>query len=366
MNVPFIDLKAQFATIRTEVQEAIHGILETQQFILGPEVAALEQEISLFTHTQHAIGCASGTDALLLCLTALGVGPGDEVITSAYSFFATAGSIAWLGAKPVFLDIDPDTYLMRVEQTESRITTKTKAIVGVHLFGQCCRIEELSRFDIPVIEDAAQAIGAFRDGLPAGSLGKASCFSFFPTKNLGAYGDGGMITTNDDRIAERIRELHAHGEKSPRYHHQTLGINSRLDALQAAVLRVKLRRLNSWNLQRARHARHYIEKLNGLPLILPKIENGNSSNFHQFLIQTDHRDSLQEFLKERQIQTAVYYPVPLPHQPCFTAYGYQQGQFPDAERCSQNSLALPVYPELSAEQLDHVTNSIHDFFALCS
>ena len=333
------------------------GYLENQQFILAGEVKSLEKEIADFCETSHAVGCASGTDALLLSLIAAGVGPDDEVITTSYSFFATAGMIAWLRAKPVFVDIDPATFNLRTDQVARKITSRTKAIIAVHLFGQCARMEELTSLGLPVIEDACQSIGAKRHSRKAGSIGFTGCFSFFPTKNLGGYGDGGLITTNDPQIAEKLLKLRGHGQ-STRYHHLSIGTNSRLDEIQAAVLRVKLRHLATWNQKRAEHAKFYEEKLRDLPIILPQLDSGNDSIHHQYVIRAQDRDRLKDHLSEKGIGTAVYYPVPLPHQPCFEYLKSAKEDFPAAQRCSAESLALPIYPELTTAQQQHVTDSI--------
>ncbi len=362
MLVPLIALQTQYRTIREEIRTAIDAVLERQKFILDTEVASLEREIAELCGARFAVGCASGTDALLLSLLALNAGEGDEVITASYSFFSTAGMISWIGAKPVFVDIDPRTFLLQPGQVRQKVTSKTKAVIAVHLFGQCSRMEELDGLGVPVIEDAAQAIGAARKGKPAGSLGITGCFSFFPTKNLGGYGDGGMITTNDETAATRIRLLRAHGQGSTKYLHQMTGTNSRLDELQAAVLRVKLKHLVEWNRKRNENARYYYEHLKDLPLDLPAVEPGNSHIYHQFVIKTVDRDRLQKFLSEKGIGTAVYYPLPLPLQPCFAGLGHKRGDFPDAEQCAETSLALPVYPELTEQQLDFVASQIHNFF----
>ena len=362
MDVPLIDLKAQYRTIQQDIKQAIETVVESQKFILGAEVAALESEIAQLTRNRFAIACASGTDALLLSLLALGIQPEDEVITTSYSFFSTAGMIAWLKARPVFVDVDPRTFNLDVEQVAASRTPRTKAVIAVHLFGQCSRIEALADLGVPVIEDAAQAIGSFRNGKPAGSFGAAGCFSFFPTKNLGGYGDGGMITTNDDEIAMRLRELRAHGEGQQRYAHRRIGTNSRLDELQAAVLRVKLKHLTHWNEKRNRHATFYRQVLNDLPLELPQIDPQSTTNYHQFVIKTERRDSLRSFLADRGIGSAIYYPIPLPFQPCFSYLGYQTGRFPHAEKCAATSLAIPIYPELTQQQLEYVTSTIRNFF----
>jgi dTDP-4-amino-4,6-dideoxygalactose transaminase len=361
MRVPLIDLKAQYSTIQKEIHPAIEGVLASQKFILDSEGEAFESEIAAYTGTRFAIGCASGTDAILLSLRALNIGEGDEVITTSYSFFSTASTIASLKATPVFVDIDPRTFNLNAAQVKSKITSRTKAILAVHLFGQCCTIEDLLALGIPVIEDAAQAIGAKRNGQKAGSFGVLACFSFFPTKNLGGYGDGGMITTNDESLTGKLRMLRSHGQ-SKQYYHTILGTNSRLDEIQSAILRAKLVHLDVWNAKRNTNARVYQERLAGIPLQLPVIESGNVSNYHQFVIKTDQRDALKTALAKQDIGTAIYYPVPIPLQPCFSYLGHRSGDFPEAETCAAQSLALPIFPELTAEQLDTVAGAIRTFF----
>jgi len=362
MNVPLIDLTAQYRTIRPEILDALNHVLEQQQFILGPEVASLENEIAKYCGTNFAIACASGTDAILLALLTLGIGPGDEVITTSFSFFSTAGMISWVGAKPVFVDVDPATFNLRPDQVEKKITPNTKAIIAVHLFGQCCRMEELQRYGIPVIEDAAQSIGAKRNDIKAGSLGILGCFSFFPTKNLGAYGDGGLITTNDQKLADSLRQLRVHGQSSQRYLHHRIGTNSRLDELQAAVLRVKFKYLDEWNAKRAKNAQFYNHMLKGLPLDLPTADPANYHIYHQFVIRTENRDLLKTHLTNQGIGSAIYYPLPLPMQPCFESLNNSSADFPDAERISNTCLALPVYPELTPQQLELVVSAIRSFY----
>ncbi|MCI0417589.1 DegT/DnrJ/EryC1/StrS family aminotransferase [bacterium] len=362
MKVPFINLKEQYATIRNEITQAMERVLDSQKFILDAEVAALEAEMCGFTSAKHAVACASGTDALLLSLVAVGVKAGDEIITSPFSFFATAGMITWLRAKPVFVDIDPETFNFRAKEAAAKVNSRTKAIIAVHLFGQCCRMENLEDVNLPVIEDACQSIGAERYGKQAGTMGTTGCFSFFPTKNLGGYGDGGMITTNDDSIAATLRQLRAHGQSNEPYLHERIGTNSRLDELQAAILRAKFHHLNLWNARRNTNARFYFETLKGVPIQLPGVDEGNQSIFHQFVIRVSDRDRLKSFLEERGIGTAIYYPVPLHLQPCFQYLGYKRGDLPEAEECSTQVLALPIYPELSQEQLEYVTETIRSFF----
>jgi dTDP-4-amino-4,6-dideoxygalactose transaminase len=361
MKVPLIDLKAQYSLIQHEIRDALEEVLSRQKFILDREVVSLENEICALTGSRFAVACASGTDALLLSLLAVGIQPGDEIITTSYSFFATAGMISWIKAKPVFVDIDPQTYEMDTSQVKGKITKKTKGIVAVHLFGQCCRIEDLLDFGIPVIEDAAQAIASSRNGQQAGSMGITGCFSFFPTKNLGAYGDGGMITVQNEEFANKIRSLRSHGQ-SDVYIHSMVGTNSRLDELQAAVLLVKLRHLSKWNEKRRQNAAFYQTHLRDLPLQLPAIATNNISNYHQFVIRCEKRDQLKTFLANQGIGSAIYYPVPLPLQPCFSELGYKAGDFPNAESCAKTSLALPIFPELTEEQLEFTVDRISAFF----
>jgi dTDP-4-amino-4,6-dideoxygalactose transaminase len=358
-GVPLLDLKAQFASIRDEIRQALDRVMDSQQFILGPEVEAFEQEIAAYCGCRHAIGVSSGTDALLVVLMALGVSAGDEVITPAYSFFATAGTIARLGAKPVFVDIDPATFNIDPTLIASKITSKTKAILPVHLFGQMAEMDEICRtaakHKIRVIEDAAQAIGAEQAGKRAGSVGDAGCFSFFPTKNLGAFGDAGMVTTNDSSLAERVRMLRVHGYRS-RYVNELLGGNFRLDAMQAAVLRVKLRYLDQWTEARQRNAAEY-RRLLPKSVVLP-LEQPGRHIYNQFVIRCTRRDFLMESLKREGIGCEVYYPLPSHLQPCFSGLGHKPGDFPVSERASQESLALPIYPELSLEMIQRVSAAI--------
>jgi dTDP-4-amino-4,6-dideoxygalactose transaminase len=357
--VPLLDLKAQYVSIRSEIRQALDRVMESQQFILGPEVESLEQEIAAYCGCRHAVGVSSGTDALLVVLMALGIGAGDEVITPAYSFFATAGAIARLGAKPVFVDIDSATFNIDPAAIASKITSKTRAILPVHLFGQMAEMEEIcaiaAKHKLPVIEDAAQAIGAERDGKRAGSVGDAGCLSFFPTKNLGAFGDAGMVTTNDATLAERVRMLRMHGFRS-RYVNELLGGNFRLDAMQAAVLRVKLRYLDQWTEARRRNAAEY-RKLLPKGVVLP-LEKPGRHVYNQFVIRLPRRDRLMETLKGEGIGCEVYYPLPSHLQPCFAGLGYKSGDFPFSEEASRESLALPIYPELPLEMLQRVSAAI--------
>jgi dTDP-4-amino-4,6-dideoxygalactose transaminase len=367
MNVPLLDLKAQYAPLRDEIRAAMDRVCDSQHFILGPEVQALEEETAKFCGAAFAVGVSSGTDALLAALMAAGVGPGDEVITTAYSFFATAGTVARLGATPVFVDIERDTFNIDVRQVEAKITAKTKALLPVHLYGRCADLDALldlsRRRKLALIEDAAQAIGSTdARGRQAGTAGAMGCFSFFPTKNLGGFGDGGLITTNDPALAESLKVLRVHGMQ-PKYHHKVVGGNFRLDALQAAVLRVKLKHLPSWTAGRRANADRYRALFGKAGLeskvILPSDVPGHINN--QFVIRTERRDQLQAFLTEHKIGSEVYYPVPLHLQECFAGLGLRKGAFPVSEEMAATSLALPIYPELTAAQQGAVVDAVAAF-----
>lgn len=368
MQVPLLDLSEQNAGLRPEIEAALGRILDSNAFILGPEVSALESELAEYCGVRHAIACASGSDALLLALMALGVGAGDEVITTPFSFFATASAITRLGARPVFADIEPDTFNIDASQIPGLISEKTKAIEPVHLFGQCADMEAIGAAagDIPIVEDAAQAIGAEFRGRRAGSIGQIGCFSFYPSKNLGGMGDGGFITTNDDDLAERLRALRVHGSLE-RYYHKWVGLNSRLDGFQAAVLRVKLPRLDGWSDARRANADRYRELFAEFGLmdkiVLPFERDGVRHIYNQFVIRVPgRRDALREYLSENGIGTDIYYPIPLHLQECFEYLGYAKGQLPEAERAAAEVLALPIYPELRAEQQRFVVQAIAEFF----
>lgn len=373
--VPMIDLVQQYETIQDEIRKAVDAVFASQHFVLGDAVASFEQDFEADTDSRHAIGCASGTDALLLALKALDVGPGDEVITTAYSFFATASSIHLVGAKPVFVDIDPATFNFDSQAVEAAITPRTKAIMPVHLFGLCADMQPLWRMavrhNLAVIEDAAQAVGATYEGRQAGVLGTIGCFSFFPTKNLGGAGDGGMLTTDDADLAARLRRLRVHGDAG-RYEHLEVGINSRLDALQAAVLRVKLRHLDGWSKLRRENAARYgqlgaeygLEDCIKLPETAPQCEH--VYNQHVIRVADGRRDELLAGLRERQIGCAVYYPQPLHLQPCFAYLGHQRGAFPESERASAETIALPIYPELGAERQERVVRAIADTLGIAA
>lgn len=369
LPVPMIDLVEQHESIQEEVREAVDRVFATQQFVLGNNVADFEQDFEAYTDARHAIGCASGSDALLLALKALNIGPGDEVITSPYTFFATASSIHNVGAKIVFVDIDPVTYNLDPAAVDAAVTPRTRAIMPVHLFGQCADMQPLWRLavrhNLTIIEDAAQAIGARYQGRHAGVLGTIGCFSFFPTKNLGGAGDGGMLTTDDPDLAARLKRLRVHGDIG-RYEHIEVGINSRLDALQAAVLRVKLRHLDSWSQLRRENAQRYehLTAQYGLSehVRLPLTARHCDHVYNQYVARvTDGlRDELLEGLRQRQIGCAVYYPQPLHLQKCFDYLGHTAGEFPEAERAAEETIALPIFPELGAQRQEMVVRAMVD------
>ncbi len=364
MQVPLLDLKAQYADIKKDLDQAVHRVLDSARFIGGPEVSGLEDEIARYCRSPHAIACASGTDALLLALRGLEVGPGDEVVTSAFSFFASAGTIANVGARPVFVDIDPRTYNLDAHRLEAAITPLTKAVVAVHLFGQCCDLTAVQavcdKHQLFLIEDAAQAIGSEWEGRRAGSVGDLGAFSFFPSKNLGAAGDGGIMTAKDAALAERVRLLREHGAK-PKYYHALVGTNSRLDALQAAILRVKLRHLDRWSEKRAKNAALYDQLFEGARLTRPFKDARARHIYNQYVIRVPQRDALKQHLAERGVGTEVYYPVPLHLQQCFAALGYREGDMPQSETAAHEVLALPIYPELTEEQIRYVAACVRDF-----
>jgi len=364
MNVPVLDLKRQYETVKDDVDAAIREVVESQYFILGPKVEALEQEIAAYCGTKYAVGVASGSEALLVSLMALGVGPGDEVITTSFSFFATAGCIARLGAKIVFVDVDPATLNISPEQVAEKITDKTKAVLPVHLYGQCADMDPIvaaaKEKNIPVVEDAAQAIGAEYKGKRAGSLGDIGCFSFYPTKNLSAYGDGGMVTTSDEELAEKIRLLRAHGAK-PKYYHAVVGLNARLDALQAAVLSAKMKYLDGWNERRREIAALYNEKIKADGVVLPVEAEYNKHVYHQYVIRVPDRDGLAAKLKDAGVGTMIYYPVPLHLQECFAGLGYREGDLPVSEQAAKEVLALPIFPELTRDEIEYVADCINKF-----
>jgi dTDP-4-amino-4,6-dideoxygalactose transaminase len=369
MQVPLLDLKPQHEHLREELRACVGRILDSQQFVLGEEVRLLEEEIARYCTTPHAVGCASGSDALLLAFMALDIQAGDEVITTPFSFFATASAITRTNATPVFVDIEPRTYNLDPSLVEAAITERTRAIMPVHLYGQCAEMDALleiaARHNIPVVEDAAQAIGAEDNGRRAGSLGAIGCFSFYPTKNLGGAGDGGMLTTNDDALAERLRRLRVHGGATE-YIHKEVGINSRLDALQAAILRVKLPHLDSWSEARRERAQGYSLLLANARLTFslhtPFIRENTRHIFHQYVVRVpEHRDALIEHLRAHGVGVKIYYPVPLHLQECFGYLGYEAGALPHAELAARETLALPLYPELQLEQQQYVVDVISRF-----
>jgi len=366
MNVPLLDLVRLYRTIKHEIDPAIAETVETQRFKLGPAVASFEKSVAAYCGTKRAVGCASGTDALLLALMAWGVGKGDEVITTPYTFFATAGSISRAGAVPVYVDVDPKTYNLDPAKIEAAITKKTKAIMPVHLFGQCADMDPIveiaGRHNLVVLEDAAQAIGSEYKGRRAGSLAHAGCFSFFPSKNLGGYGDGGMITTDDDEMADLLISLREHGQ-SELYHHWTIGMNSRLDALQAAVLAVKLNHLDEWSDGRSRNADYYNGRFAGTDIVTPDKMDGARHIYNQYVIRVADRDGLLAHLKSKGVGCAVYYPLSLHLQKCFATLGYSEGDMPESERASKETLSIPIFSLLTDEEKDYVASTVLEFVA---
>lgn len=373
MNVPLLDLRAQHEPLHQEILGTIDRVMKSGEFIMGREVAALEESIAHYCGVRFGVGVSSGTDALLVALMALGVGPGDEVITPPYSFFATAGVVSRLGATPVFVDIDAVTFNIDPAKVEARITSRTRAIVPVHLYGQVADMQPIleiaTRAGVPVVEDAAQAIGAeYKDGRRAGSMGALGCLSFFPSKNLGAMGDAGMVVTDDQALADRLRILRVHGGQ-PKYYHQVIGGNFRLDSIQAAVLNVKFKYLDQWTASRQRNAERYeglFLELDVRDVALPKAvyKADGVRHYHiynQFVIRSSHRDQLREYLKQNGIATEIYYPVPFHLQKCFASLGHQRGDFPESEKAASETLALPIYPELTEERLRYVAEAIRTF-----
>jgi len=370
-SVPLLDLKAQYATIREEVRGAVDRVLESQYFILGPEVEALEAEVAAYCHCKYGIGVSSGSDALLVALMAIDLQPGDEVITTPYTFFATAGAIVRLGGKPVFVDIDPLTYNIDPARLEAAVTPKTRALMPVHLYGQMADMDPVmavaERHGLVVIEDAAQAIGAEYKGRRAGCIGHFGCFSFFPSKNLGGVGDGGMVTTDDPALADKVRLLRGHGAR-PKYHHKVVGGNFRLDAIQAAVLRVKLPYLDGWSAARQRNAdvyrRLFAESglVAGEAVVLPLDAGHGRHIYNQFVIRAERRDALAQHLKQEGIGSEVYYPLSMHQQDCFADLGLSTGAFPESEAAAHETLALPIYPELDEQRLAWVVEGIGGFY----
>lgn len=369
-SVPALNLKAQYQSIRAEIEPVVRQVLESQMFVLGPEVSALEAEVAEYCGAAAGIGCASGSDALLLPLMALDIGPGDEVITTPYTFFATAGAIWRTGARPVFVDIERDTFNIDPAQIEAAITERTRAIIPVHLYGQTADMDRITvvarSHGLAILEDAAQAIGAGYKGARAGTLGDMAAFSFYPSKNLGGFGDGGMITTDQPQLARRMARLRVHGME-PKYHHHEVGFNSRLDALQAAVLRVKLRHLDAWTDLRRQVAAQYCGLFGsyGLDdLVMQPVERpGNFHVYNQYVVRVPAplRDPLRDHLASKKIGTEIYYPIPLHLQACFASLGYKAGDFPHSEKAADETIALPIYPELTLAEQSHVVGSIHQF-----
>ena len=385
MKVPLLDLKAQYETIRPEIEAAVREVLESQHFILGPFVQKCEEEIARYCNASHAVGVTSGSDALIVCLMAEGIGPGDEVITTPYTFFATVGAITRLGATPVFVDIDPVTYNIAAEQIASKISPRTKAIIPVHLYGQSADMRTVldvaKAHRLIVIEDAAQAIGTEFEGKRCGSMGEYGCFSFFPSKNLGAGGDAGMVVTNDPERAEKLAILRAHGSK-PKYYHRVVGGNFRLDALQAAIVSSKLKHLDGWTEARRRNAARYNRLFSSsglnvcdsrewaagrrgetrMPDVVLPATPADRHVFNQYVIRVEARDQLRAALQAKGIGTEIYYPVPMHMQECFASLGHRAGDFPESEAAASQTLALPIYPELTDEQACYVVESIRDFY----
>ncbi len=368
MPVPLLDLKAQYATIKADVVDAMMQVVEQQAFILGDPVAKLECAVAGLSNTKYAVGCANGTDAILLALRALDVGAGDEVITTPFTFFATGGAVHNVGAKPVFVDIDPRTFNIAPEAVAAAVTERTKAVIAVDLFGQMAPIEQIvaAAGGRPVIEDAAQSIGASRmiagKRVMAGEAAAIGTFSFFPSKNLGGYGDGGMMVAQDEAIFETLMKLRTHGSRKT-YYHEIVGYNSRLDALQAAVLHAKLPHLEGWSAGRRRNAAYYDAAFAGLAdVTVPYVEASNTSIYNQYTIRTADRDGLKAHLTAKGIGTSVYYPLPLHLQPCFAYLGYREGQCPESERAAREVLSLPVFPELTTTQLDEVIETVRSYF----
>jgi len=367
MKVPLLDLKAQFETIKEEMMPAIEAVFDTQLFINGPEVDELEKLVAAYSGTAAAVGVSSGTDALLASLMSLGIGAGDEVITAPYTFFATAGSIWRAGARPVFVDIEPDTFNIDPVRIASAITDNTKAIMPVHLFGQVAEMDPIleiaQEHNLYVIEDAAQAIGAAHKGRKAGSMGTVGCFSFFPSKNLGCNGDGGMVVTQDLDLADRLSQCRNHGSE-PKYFHKWVGGNFRLDTVHAAALIVKLRRLDEWSAKRRANAAKYDLLLAGCPqVVTPVVREYNVSIFNQYVIRAPNRNKLQAHLKDAGIGTAIYYPLSLHEQECFQPLGYKRGDMPNSEKAADETLALPIYPELTDQQIEYVAGKVKEFLS---
>lgn len=366
MKVPFLNLVAQYESLKAELLPVVEKVLASGHYVLGPNVAAFEQECAAYVGARYGVGVNSGSDALTLALRALDIGPGDEVITTPFTYIAPAESIYQVGARIVFADVDPRTFIIDPKEIRRKISPRTKAIIPVHLFGQAAPMHEIqelaAQHNLHIIEDCAQAIGATCGGRPVGSIGTLGCFSFYPTKNLGADGDGGMVVTNDEALARKLKMLRGHGIER-RYYHDLHGYNSRLDELQAAILRVKLPHLKGWNDRRAAIAQRYMAALKDLPLELPVVAGGNNHIYHVFAVLTDSRDALQQRLADRGVPTIIYYPLPLHLQKLYADLNFQKGEYPVAEALSARILPLPMYPELTDEQVDYVAGVIREFFS---
>lgn len=368
MKVTMLDLTEQYQNLKEEMLTALDDVMSKAHFILGANVKKLEEDVAKYSNVAHGIGVANGSDAIHIALEAAGVKRGDEVITTPFTFFATAGAIARAGAVPVFVDIDPITYNIDPSKIEAAITDKTKAIIPVHLYGQMADMDPIveiaAKHNLAIIEDAAQAIGAKYKGKCVGEMGTAATYSFFPTKNLGAYGDAGMVVTPNDEVAEKARVIRVHGSK-PKYYHHVLGYNSRLDELQAAILNVKFPHLNKWSELRREHAATYTKLLNeklGDKVVTPVEAEGRYHVFHQYTLRVERRDELQAFLNEHGVQTMVYYPLPLHVQPVFKELGYKEGDFPESEKAAKEAVSLPMFPELKLEQQEYVVSKIVEFY----
>ena len=363
MKIPLIDLQAQYNSLKAELDAAVLDVLASGHFVLGPKVKEVEEAVAAYVGVEHAVGVASGTDALIFALHGFGVGPGDEVICPTYTFFATAEAIIRVGATPVFVDIDPTTYAMVPQQVRDAVTERTKAIIPVHLYGHATDMTEMAKIaadhDLRLIEDNAQALGAKWEGRTTGGFGDAGCLSFFPSKNLGAFGDAGMIVTNNDGVAGLARMLRAHGWRK-KYFPEVVGYNSRLDALQAAILLVKLPHLDAWNERRRQIAQMYTEKLDGLDIGTPSVGPGAEHVYHMYIVRTKRRDEVQQYLIDQGVGCAVYYPVPLHLTTPCRALGHSEGDFPESEKASRETLALPMFPEMEEAQIDRVVSVLRD------
>lgn len=367
MKIQMVDVVRQYHTIKSEIDQAIHQVLDSGLFINGPAVKEFSRHVEEYLGIDHAIPCASGTDALQLALMALDIGPGDEVITTPFTFYATAEVVALLGATPVFVDVDEKTFNMDPSMLEQAITPRTKAIIPVHLYGQPADMDEImtiaEKYQIPVIEDSAQALGARYKGKPVCTIGIMGCISFFPSKNLGGYGDGGMVTTRDETLAKKLSMIANHGS-AVRYYHDYIGLNSRLDSIQAAILDVKLKYLDQWNEKRFRNAMKYNERLGKLGLELPFIKEDRTHIFHQYTLKVEKRDELDQFLTRQNIPYAIYYPVPLHLQNAFRErYGFREGMFPVSEKLSKQVISLPMHPDLTDEEIGFICETIEHFYA---